>query len=87
MYVYKVKVLSGYRVTIPKDIREKWGLKIGDEVEVIVEGNRLILRPTKLPSDPVLAMLGLARGEEVELRGVEKAIVEELREKLKRSER
>lgn len=83
MYRYKVKVLSGYRVTIPKEVRERWGLRVGDEVEVVVEGSRLILRPLKLPSDPVLSMLGLA--EEAELRSAEDAVIEELKEKLERS--
>ncbi len=85
MYRYKVKVLSGYRVTIPKEVRERWSLEVGDEVEITVEGSRLVLRPLKLPSDPVLAMLGIVEGEEIELKNFEKAVIEELEEKLKRS--
>ena len=85
MYRYKVKVLSGYRVTLPREIRDRWGLEVGDEVEIIVEGSRLVLRPIKLPSDPVLAMLGIAGEKRVKLKGVEKAVVDELEEKLKRS--
>jgi len=85
LYRYKVKVLSGYRVTLPREIRDRWGLEVGDEVEIIVEGSRLVLRPIKLPSDPVLAMLGIAGEKRVKLKGVEKAVVDELEEKLKRS--
>ena len=85
MYSYRVKILSGYRITIPKEIRERWNLKIGDEIEIVVEGNKLTLRPVKLPSDPVLAMLGIAGKEELELKEIERVVVEELEEKMKRS--
>ena len=85
MYRYRVKILSGHRVTIPKEVRERWGLEVGDEVEILVMGNKLVLRPIRLPEDPVLAMLGLAEGEKVELKEIEKVVIEELEEKLKRS--
>ncbi len=85
MYLYRVKVLSGYRITIPKEVRERWGLKVGDEIELAIEGNRLVLRPVKLPKDPVLAMLGIAGKEELELKEPERAVIEELEEKMRRN--
>jgi len=30
-------VLSGYRITIPKEIREKFNIKVGDELEIVEE--------------------------------------------------
>ena len=38
------KVTSKYQVTIPVDVREKLGIKIGDEVEFEVEGRKAVLR-------------------------------------------
>jgi len=29
-----VKVISGFRITIPEDIRELYGIELGDKVEV-----------------------------------------------------
>ena len=40
---YKTKVLSGYRITIPKEIREKFNIKIGDELEIVVESGKLLI--------------------------------------------
>ena len=84
MQVYRVKVLSGYRVTIPRDVRSKLGVKVGDEVELRVEGGRIIIQVAGLPSDPVLEMLGMASGGKQRIGGVEEAVIEELREKVER---
>jgi len=45
----KVKVTRKYRVTIPKEIREKIGIKIGDELLVSEDERRIILeKPANL---------------------------------------
>lgn len=38
------KVTSKYQVTIPVEVRERLGIKIGDEVEFEVEGHKAWLR-------------------------------------------
>ncbi|RLE81123.1 MAG: hypothetical protein DRJ52_04870 [Thermoprotei archaeon] len=83
--MYRVRVLSGYRVSIPKEVRERLGLKIGDELILEVEGSRIVLRPAFLPKDPVFTMLGIVGGEERELKEPELSVIKELEEKLKRS--
>jgi len=83
--MYRVKLLTGYRITIPKEVRERWGLSVGDEMEIEVCGDKLIIRPLKLPKDPVLMMAGIAEGEVIELKELEKAVLEEIEDKLKRS--
>lgn len=83
--MYKIKVLQGYRITLPKDVRERWNLKVGEEVEILVEGSRLIVRPIKLPSDPIQLLCGIVSGEKTELKEIEKAVAEELEEKMERS--
>ena len=43
--MYKVKVLSGYRVSIPKEVGKRLGLKIGDELILEIKGSQIVLRP------------------------------------------
>jgi len=81
----KVKVLSGFRLTIPEDARQRLSIKIGEELAFSMEGNRLIYKVKELPDDPVFSMLGLAGREERKLSEVEQAVVEEIEEKSKRS--
>jgi len=83
--MYKEKVLSGYRVTIPKKIRERLGIKIGDEVFIDVEDDKIIIRVRDVYEDPVLAMAGIAGEEKVKLKDIEESIIKELDEKIKRS--
>jgi len=84
--LYKVKVLSGYRVSIPKEVRERLGLKIGDELILEIEGSKIILRPAFLPEDPVFTMLGITGDKKKELKEPELSVIKELEEKLKRSD-
>ncbi|MBO3754671.1 MAG: AbrB/MazE/SpoVT family DNA-binding domain-containing protein [Candidatus Brockarchaeota archaeon] len=81
----KVKILSGYRITIPEEVRRRFSLKEGDELELTVEGNRLIYKIRGLPEDPVAAMLGITSGERRELSEAEEAVISEVEEKVNRS--
>lgn len=81
----KVKILSGFRITIPEEARRRLPIKIGGELEFVLEGNRLVYMLKELPQDPVFNMLGLARGEERKLEEAEEAVVGEVEEKMKRS--
>ena len=83
----KVKVLSGFRLTVPEEARRRLPIKVGDELEFAVEGNRIIYKVKGLPEDPVFAMLGLASGRLRKLSGVEEAVVGEVEEKLERGSR
>ena len=47
-------------VVIPKDLRDKYGLKKGTRVQVMDYGDLLALIP--LPDDPVEALHGMLRG-------------------------
>jgi len=82
--MYRIKLLAGYWITIPEEVRDRWGLNIGDEMEVEVKGDRLIIRPIKLPRDPVLMIAGIAKGEAVKLSDVEETVVKEIKDKLER---
>ena len=40
-----VRITRKYQVTIPKEIREKLNLKVGDLLKVELEGDKIVLRP------------------------------------------
>ena len=77
---YKIKVLSGYRITIPKEIREKFNIKVGDELEIVVESGRISIPIIK--EDPVMMIAGIAEGAPTEIKGDE-LFLEELKRKVK----
>jgi len=55
-----VKVTRKYQVTLPKEVREKLGIRIGDVLRVRVEDDKIILEPMiKRRGDPVENMLSL----------------------------
>jgi len=56
----KVKVLSGYRITIPKEIRERMKIKVGQEVTITAKGGEIIIKVFE--EDPVFSLLGIAEG-------------------------
>jgi len=82
----KVRVLSGFRVTIPEEARSRLPIKIGEELDFTMEGNRLVYTVKELPEDPVFAMMGLARGKARELGEAEEAVIGEMKDKLERSQ-
>jgi len=60
--MYTVTVSKKYQVTIPREIREKVGLRVGDKVLVRVEGRKIIIEPiTSVEGDPVKRMLSLVK--------------------------
>ena len=56
-----VKVTRKYQITIPKSIREKLGLRVGDILIVKTDGKRIILEPiserTKNPLEDMLNLI------------------------------
>jgi AbrB family looped-hinge helix DNA binding protein len=81
----KVKILSGYRITIPEEVRRRFSLKEGDELELTVEGNKLIYKIKDLPEDPVITILGITSGPKQKLSEVEEAVAAEVEEKLEKN--
>lgn len=51
-------ISSKGQVTVPLEIRHRLGLKEGDRVEFIVEGERTILRPAQAAENPFEKYLG-----------------------------
>jgi len=53
------KVSSKYQVVLPRSVREALGLRVGDEVIFVIDGDRVLLRPR--PASFTEAMRGLHR--------------------------
>ena len=45
-------VSSKGQVTVPQEVRLRLGLKEGDRLEFIIEGDRTIIRPARGPGNP-----------------------------------
>jgi len=43
--VKSVKISKGFQITVPAEIREKYGLKEGDELVLVDLGTEVIIRP------------------------------------------
>ena len=54
----RTKVSPNYQVTIPKEVRESLGLKVGQELQVVAKGGMIIL----VPERPFSALRGFAKG-------------------------
>ncbi|MHA1363071.1 MAG: AbrB/MazE/SpoVT family DNA-binding domain-containing protein [Candidatus Freyarchaeota archaeon] len=68
-FKYKVKVLSGYRVSIPREVRARFNVKIGDELEMEVRGGQLIISLAK--ESPLMMLAGIAEGAPSDISGDE----------------
>ncbi len=57
-----VRVTRKFQMTIPRRVREALGIRVGDRLEVDVEGDRIVVRPLRpRVEDPVEALLSLVR--------------------------
>ncbi len=54
----ETRVSAGGRVVIPKDVRKMFGLEVGEEIVVYVEGRKIVLRPKKMVENPVERLYG-----------------------------
>lgn len=57
-YMFAVKISPKFQVVIPKEIREKLGLKPGQKVQTIVYDDRIELIPVR----PIKQMKGFLKG-------------------------
>lgn len=55
-----MKLSSKHQIVIPREAREKLGLRAGDRLHVRVEGDRIVME--RVPADPVAELEGLFEG-------------------------
>lgn len=60
---HKTKVSEGGRIVLPKEIREKFGVKKGESAEIEVEGKKIIIKPESVEENPVEKLYGSAKTE------------------------
>ncbi len=58
MLMAEAKVSNGWRMVIPKSIREKLGIEKGDEMEITVKGRDIVIRLKGSESNPIDRMYG-----------------------------
>ncbi|HDD64044.1 MAG: AbrB family transcriptional regulator [Thermoprotei archaeon] len=57
-----VKIMPNFQVVIPKDVREKLNLRVGDLLRVEIEDDKIVLIPmVRRKGDPVKELLSLIR--------------------------
>jgi antitoxin PrlF len=54
----RTKVSEKGQITVPKALRNRLGIRPGDELEVVDDGGRLVLSKAT-PDDPVAAVYGI----------------------------
>jgi AbrB family looped-hinge helix DNA binding protein len=58
--MYRVRIGKQGRIVLPKEIREEYDMKAGDEVTMIVKGDEITLRIKETPEDPLEDLRRLA---------------------------
>lgn len=56
------RLTSKGQITIPKEVRDRMGLKAGDKVEFFEEGDRTVVRRAVPLENPFKKFVGMARG-------------------------
>jgi antitoxin PrlF len=51
-------ISSKGQITVPREIRNRLGLKEGDRVEFVVENDRTTIRPARPPENPFAKYVG-----------------------------
>ncbi len=57
--MFKTKVTRKFQITIPKPIREALGIKVGDEIIIKLEGQKIVLIPKSRIKDPLAVLLNI----------------------------
>ncbi len=80
----EVKVIEGYRITLPVKYRERTGIKKGDKLKYEIKGEKLILSVKRGVDNPTKRLFGIAVGVSEDVKG-DNLFLEEVKVKLRRS--
>ena len=56
---YSSVISSKGQVTVPQEVRLRLGLKQGDRVEFVVEGDHTVIRPARAATNPIDQVIGV----------------------------
>lgn len=73
-----VKVRRNFQLTIPRDLRERIGLAVGDYVEVDLQDDAITIRPVKVIRNETRAALDALKDIWSKMEGVDPEKVEHL---------
>lgn len=59
----KVKVSSKYQITLPKDVREALGIGAGDELHILMEGDKIALKSLPKTKQPTRFLYGSVKSK------------------------
>lgn len=58
--IFKVRVGKQGRIVLPKEVRDAYEMKVGDEVTIILKGKELTIHLHKVPEDPLEDLVHLS---------------------------
>jgi len=59
--MYRVRVGRQGRIVLPKELREAYGIRTGDEAIVVAEGEKLTIHLHKVSDDPIQDLTELSK--------------------------
>lgn len=84
--MHSTTLTSKGQVTIPKAIRDRLRLRIGDQIDFVVEGSRIFIEPAASDIRRLRGLLKRPEGQAVSVEAMNEGIGRYLGEKLARSE-
>lgn len=61
LYDMRTKVSEKGQITVPKTLRDRLGIRPGDELDVVDDGGGRLVLSKAIPDDPVAAVYGIHR--------------------------
>lgn len=56
---YSSSISSKGQVTVPQEIRKRLGVSAGDRIDFVIEGERTVIRPSRLNDNPFAKYRGV----------------------------
>jgi len=73
---FLAKITAKGQITLPKEVRDRHGLKPGDRIEFVEENGRTWVRPRNLRAVDLIGILGAPPNGPKTLEEIEKGIME-----------